>query len=39
MPRRSAAGGVRQADRARLESVLQDLIAARQLLDQALKDG
>ena len=34
-----AAGGVRQADRARLESVLQDLIAARQLLDQALKDG
>lgn len=34
-----AAGGVRQADRIRLESVLQDLVAARQLLDQALKDG
>lgn len=32
-------GGVRQADRIRLESVLQDLVAARQLLDQALKDG
>jgi DNA-binding transcriptional MerR regulator len=34
-----AAGGSRAADRARLESVLKDLIAARQLLDQALKDG
>ena len=34
-----AAGGVRPADRARLENVLQELLAARQLLDQALKDG
>ena len=35
----AGAGGVRSADRSRLESVLQELIAARQLLDQALKDG
>jgi len=32
-------GKDRPIDRARLESVLQDLVAARQLLDQALKDG
>ena len=32
-------GGLRLLDTARLESVLQDLIACRQLLDQALKDG
>ena len=29
----------RPIDRTRLESVLQDLIAAKQLLDQAMKDG
>ena len=33
------AAGARPADRARLETVLQDLVACRQLLDQALKDG
>jgi DNA-binding transcriptional MerR regulator len=33
------AGGVRPLDVARLQAVLQDLIACRQLLDQALKDG
>ncbi|MBA7468989.1 MAG: MerR family transcriptional regulator [Bradyrhizobium icense] len=32
-------GGARALDRARLEGVLQDLVAARQLLDSALKDG
>ena len=31
--------GARPVDRARLEAVLQDLVACRQLLDQALKDG
>jgi DNA-binding transcriptional MerR regulator len=31
--------GLRQADRERLEGVLGDLVACRQLLDQALKDG
>ena len=35
----SGVGEDRPIDRARLESVLQDLVAARQLLDQALKDG
>ena len=38
LPEHSPAGG-RSVDRARLEGVLQDLIAARQLLDSALKDG
>jgi DNA-binding transcriptional MerR regulator len=33
------AGGARPLDVARLQAVLQDLIACRQLLDQALKDG
>jgi DNA-binding transcriptional MerR regulator len=33
------AGGLSQLDVARLESVLQDLVACRQLLDSALKDG
>ena len=33
------AGGGRTLDVARLESVLQDLIACRQLLDQVLKEG
>jgi DNA-binding transcriptional MerR regulator len=32
-------GGGRRIDTARLESALQDLIACRQLLDSALKDG
>ena len=32
-------GGARPLDVARLQAVLQDLIACRQLLDQALKDG
>ena len=31
--------GARPVDRARLEAVLKDLVACRQLLDQALKDG
>jgi len=31
--------GARPAERARLEAVLQDLVACRQLLDQALKDA
>jgi DNA-binding transcriptional MerR regulator len=34
-----AAGGARPLDVARLKGVLQDLIACRQLLDSALKDG
>ena len=33
------AGAGRPLDVERLESVLQDLIACRQLLDQALKEG
>jgi DNA-binding transcriptional MerR regulator len=33
------AGGARPLDVARLQTVLQDLIACRQLLDRALKDG
>jgi DNA-binding transcriptional MerR regulator len=33
------AGAARPLDVARLQAVLQDLIACRQLLDQALKDG
>jgi DNA-binding transcriptional MerR regulator len=35
----SAVGGTRPLDVARLKGVLQDLIACRQLLDSALKDG
>ena len=31
--------GPSEADRERLERVLQDLVACRQLLDNALKDG
>ena len=34
-----AGAAARSIERARLEGVLQDLIAARQLLDSALKDG
>ena len=34
-----ASAHARKLDRARLEAVLQDLIACRQLLDTALKDG
>ena len=33
------AGPARPLDVARLQGVLQDLIACRQLLDRALKDG
>jgi len=36
---RPESGGGRRIDTARLEAVLQDLIACRQLLDSALKDG
>lgn len=36
---RPAAGPVGGADRERLERVLQDLVACRQMLDSALKDG
>ena len=38
LPEPPSTGG-RPLDRARLEGVLQDLMAARQLLDSALKDG
>ena len=34
-----ASPAARPMDRARLEGVLQDLIAARQLLDSALREG
>ena len=34
-----ASANARKLDLARLEAVLQDLVACRQLLDQALKDG
>jgi hypothetical protein len=33
------AAGLRKLDTAKLEAVLQDLLACRQLLDSALKDG
>jgi len=39
MPEPASAAGARSLDRARLEGVLQELVAARQLLDSALKDG
>ncbi|MCA6120689.1 MerR family transcriptional regulator [Bradyrhizobium sp. WSM 1704] len=35
----AARAGVTAADRARLERVLQDLVACRQMIDAALKDG
>jgi hypothetical protein len=38
-PRVENAAGVRKLDTAKLEAVLQDLLACRQLLDSALKDG
>ncbi len=38
-PRVEIASGVRKLDTAKLEAVLQDLLACRQLLDSALKDG
>ena len=37
--RRTAGPAGRGPDRERLERVLQDLVACRQLLDNALKDG
>jgi DNA-binding transcriptional MerR regulator len=38
-PRMENAAGMRKLDTAKLEAVLQDLLACRQLLDSALKDG
>ena len=38
-PRVEVAAGLRKLDTAKLEAVLQDLLACRQLLDSALKDG
>ena len=35
----AAPGPAARSDRERLERVLQDLVACRQLLDSALKDG
>src|SRR5690348_9858869 len=39
LPEQPALAASRAVDRARLEGALQDLIAARQLLDSALKEG
>ena len=39
LPFAKAKAGPSEADRERLERVLQDLVACRQLLDNALKDG
>ena len=36
---RAENGGGRKLDRTKLEAALQDLIACRQLLDSALKEG
>ena len=38
-PRVENTAGVRKLDTAKLEAALQDLLACRQLLDSALKDG
>ncbi|MCC8938419.1 MerR family transcriptional regulator, partial [Bradyrhizobium sp. Arg68] len=38
-PAAAARAGVPAADRERLERVLQELVACRQMIDAALKDG